>query len=42
MSTSFTKVRLFFHKVFFVINTLFLHLCDMLYAGCVIHFNEFW
>ena len=33
MGTSFTKVRLFFHKVVFIINTLVSSLHVVLYAG---------
>jgi hypothetical protein len=32
MGTSFTKLRTFFYKVFFIINTLSLTLHEMLYA----------
>jgi hypothetical protein len=28
-------LRLFFHKVFFIINTLFPPLCETLYGSCI-------
>jgi len=35
MSTSLTKLRLFFHKVCFTVNTLFPYFLETLYAGRV-------
>ena len=40
MATSFTKLRLFCYKVFFIIKTLFLPLYEMLYASCMKRFAE--
>jgi hypothetical protein len=40
MGTLFTKLRLFFHKVSFTINTLFPPLRQTLYAGRVKLFAE--
>jgi hypothetical protein len=40
MGTSFTYLRLSFHKVSVVINSLFPPLRDTLYAGRVKHFDE--
>lgn len=40
MGTSLAELRLFFHKVSFIINTLFPLLCEMLYAGCMKLFAE--
>jgi hypothetical protein len=40
MGTSFTKLRLFSHKISFIINTLFPPLCEMLYASRVKLFAE--
>jgi len=33
MGVSFKKLRLFFHRVSVIINTVFLPLCALLYAG---------
>ena len=38
MSTSFTKLRSYFHKVSIIINTIFVPLCDTPYAGRVKYF----
>jgi hypothetical protein len=40
IGTSFTKLRLFFHKVYFFINTIFPPLSQTLYAGRVKLFAE--
>jgi hypothetical protein len=40
MGTSFTKLRLFFHKVSFIINTIFPPLLEMLCAGRLKRFAE--
>jgi hypothetical protein len=40
MGTSFTKLRLFFHKVLFIINTLFQPLCEVLYTSHIKLFAE--
>jgi hypothetical protein len=40
MGTSFTKWRLFFHKISFNIITLFPTLCETLYAGYIKLFAE--
>ena len=40
MGTSFTKFTLFFHKVFFTMNTLFAPLRETLCAGFVNFFVE--
>jgi hypothetical protein len=40
MGTSFTKLRLFFNKVFYTINTFFPPLRETLYAGRVKRFAE--
>jgi hypothetical protein len=40
MGIYFTKLSLFFHKVFFIIETLFPLLCEMVYAGLTKLFAE--
>jgi len=40
MGTSLAKLRLFFHKISFIINTLFPLLCEMLYASPMKFFAE--
>jgi hypothetical protein len=40
MGTSLTKLRLFFHKVFFIVDVHFPSLRKMLYAGSVKLFTE--
>jgi hypothetical protein len=40
MGTPFTKVRVLFHKIFFIINIFFPPSCEMLYASRVKLFAE--
>jgi hypothetical protein len=40
MGTSLATLRLFFHKVSFIINTFFPLLCEMLYTGHMKLFAE--
>jgi len=40
LSTSFTELRLFFHKISYINNTVFLTFCETVYAGSLKLFAE--